>query len=393
MKTKYITITLIASFAMLFIVACSKEDETSHVVLNRSSEPVLPASPYDYSFSGGWSSIDNNRATLGRVLFYDKVLSINNTVACADCHKQSLAFADNLPFSIGYANKSTLRNSMAIINENSGSGLFWDLRESSLNSMVLKPIQNHIEMGFDDMTRVVQKIKGIPYYTPLFQKAFGSSGVNSDNIAEAIAEFVRALHSSNSKYDKYIHDAGGISSNPATSNLLNPLEKEGYDLFFYKLPCNDCHQGSDLGGWDWANIGLEMNYKDKGVNVASRFIGIKQGFGSGIASNSESTGEGFFKIPSLRNIQYTAPYMHDGRFATLEEVVEHYNSGIQNHKNLDWRLKTTKDPSTGERTSTNSPIKLNLTDHDKQALVAFLHTLSDPVLISDPKYSNPFRLK
>ena len=375
---------LLTTMIVVGIGACTKFDEPSQVSSTLSSEPILPSTPYSYNINGGWGSSDNNKATLGRVLFYDQSLSVNHTIACASCHKQNLGFADNVAFSTGFNNKLTGRNSMAIVNINPGSSLFWDLRENSVTSMVLKPIQNHIEMGFDQMNLVAARLNQIPYYNGLVTKAFGDAQLTPDRIAEALSQFVMALSSSNTRFDRW-------NNSYRTNNVLTALELEGSTLFNDKLPCSGCHSGNDIGGWGMANIGLDMNYKDKGATGWSPMFGGP--FEDGNKNSFPNTGEGFFKIPSLRNIEYSAPYMHDGRFKTLEQVVDHYNGNIQNHKDLDWRLKTTRDSKTGQNRTTDGPIRWNLTQHEKTALVAYLKTFSDPVLLSDVKYSNPFQLR
>jgi cytochrome c peroxidase len=286
-------------------------------------------------------------ATLGRVLFYDNILSLNNTVACASCHKQSLAFADNAAFSTGFMSKLTPRNSMSIVNLREHEGLFWDLRESNLATMVVKPVQNHIEMGFDDMQHVVAKMNAVDYYKPLFFKAFGNNEISEEGIQSALATYLRSMVTYNTKYD------AGMNNSFANFNSQEIMGKE-----LFETHCASCHFGTEFKApWqNSANIGLDQTYTDQG------------------------TGEGNFKIPSLRNIALTGPYMHDGRFNTLSEVVEHYNSGIKNHPQLNWELRG---PDGG-------PQRLNMSQGDKDALVAFLNTLTDWKFVSDPRFSNPF---
>ncbi len=368
MKLKHISIIFILIMS-IFIVACM---ETKEQDINlKGTKLVLPQTPYNYDLQ--FPFIENNIATLGRVLFYDKVLSINNTVSCATCHKQELAFSDDKAFSIGFGDQLTLRNSMAIINPGSRqNGFFWDLRELFLDNMVIKPLQNHIEMGFDNMDHVVKKISATNYYPNLFKNAFGTTEITQSKIQQAISGFLQAMNSNNSKYDLGINN-----------NFTNFTSQEllGMDLVTEKLYCKFCHSGRDFrpefyqrNGGGGANIGLEMSYLDKGIKLPT--TGIQ--------------GEGFFKIPSLRNVELTAPYMHDGRFKTLEEVVEHYSTGVQNHPNLSDELKR-EITVNGGFILHKEAVKLNLTDGDKKAIVAFLKTLTDYKFITDEKFSSPFK--
>ncbi len=380
---KLSVLLLLAIFSTLLIVACTKEKKVGETQLS-VLEPQLPSEPYEYTsfvqpahIPPTRLPIENNKATLGRVLFYDKMLSINNTIACASCHIQLYAFSDGQKVSMGVTPVKTKRNSLAIMNPDRENGFFWDLRESSLQTMVLKPIQNHIEMGFDKMDNVVANIQQTPYYNDLFVKAFGSSDVTEAKIGEALANFLASMRSHQSKYDI------GKQSNFANFNNMELLGKE---LFTEKLYCKNCHVEPDFTtSWGGvANIGLDLDYDDEGTgdlpdnNDDRNFIGPNGGF----------------KIPSLRNIELTAPYMHDGRFKTLEEVIEHYNSGVQNHPELDWNLKAIIDKSTGQVTGlSDQPIRLELSTIDKAALVAFLKTLTDHSYVNDVRFSDPFKVK
>lgn len=308
--------------------------------------------------------VTNPAATLGRVLFYDKRLSANNTVSCASCHRQENGFSDPRRFSVGFAGGSTARNSMGLTNARwyQRVKFFWDERAATLEAQTLQPIQNAIEMGMT-LPALEVKLSAEPYYQALFTNAFGTSAVTSDRISRALAQFVRSIISTQTKFDAGV--AVGFSNFTAEENLgrqiFNTPNQGG---------CAACH-GTDnfVPGPNINNNGLENPYIDKGVGALT---GLPQD-------------EGLFKVPSLRNIELTAPYMHDGRFATLEQVVEFYNSGVVNHPNLSPPLKNPPNaPSPG------APRRLNLTAAQKAALVAFLKTLTDPVLISNPKFSDPF---
>lgn len=233
--------------------------------------------------------------------------------------------------------------------------------------MVLKPIMNHVEMGMGDLNAIVNKVKAAPYYNDLFMEAFNSSDIDINKIARALSTFVASISSNNTRFDKA--QRGGTA--------LNGLEEQGKLLFFNKYNCNTCHQTQQLNGYQsgggngseigFVNIGLDVNYADNGLG----------------ALNGNSSDNGRFKIPNLRNIALTGPYMHDGRFSSLDQVLEHYSHNIKNHPNLDVRLKGTN----------NLAKEMNISTQEKTALIAFLNTLTDYSLITDPKFSNPFKVK
>ncbi len=349
---------------LVTIYGCMDE-HAPELSVKRSSVPILPQTPYSYKE-------DADMATLGRVLFYDNMLSANYSVACASCHKQHLGFADNKPFSVGFADKLTERNSMSIVNLNSEGGFFWDLREPKLTNMTTMPVLNHIEMGFDKLDIVIDRINNTSYYRDLFKKAFNTEKATTENVQKALATFLLSIRSSQTKFDQYISGA----------NIYDASERRGYDIFNEKLMCSTCHRQPEFTYYSGgsANIGLDMVYKDKGITRFSVLIDDEF---------KEIPVEGMFKVPSLRNIELTAPYMHDGRFATLEEVIDHYSSGVKNHPNLNWQLKT-KRAAEGQFESQREPVKWNLSNQEKQDLIAFLRTLTDPVVVGDIKFSDPF---
>lgn len=366
-----------ASLCLLVLVISCQKDTFKTVI----QTPVLPETPYDYTpkwggnhshMAGQEIGITDAGATLGRVLFYDKILSIDNTVSCGSCHNQAIAFADGVAKSEGIDNQFTDRNAPPISNLYDDNLLFWDGRSTSITDLVLKPIRNHKEMGMEDMNFLVAKIKAAPYYENLFADAFGSNEVTSAKIADAMAQFIKSMVGCDSPMDRHMQQNVPLSA----------LAEEGMQIFFGEGLCYNCHSGPDFNdrggffidffppnggefGWsqDIADIGLDKEYKDVGMGVFDESL------------------VGVFKIPSLRNIGLTAPYMHDGRFATLEDVVNHYNSGIQRSPNLDNIFKSW---DTGET------ITLGLSEHKKSALVAFLHTLTDESYLTDERFSDPF---
>lgn len=239
--------------------------------------------------------------------------------------------------------------------------LFWDGRENNLQTMVLKPVVNHVEMGIRDMNKLSQKLSDIPYYKDLFRKAYGSEEITSAKIAQALSSFLISITSTKTKFD--LAQQGKAE--------LTALELQGRQLFLSVYDCNACHQVQNPHGYVFAgtfsNIGLDAQYADNGLEQVTK----------------RGADAGKFKIPSLRNVALTAPYMHDGRFATLEEVVGHYSQGIEDHPNLDPKLR-------GED---GRPLQMNIPDHDKKAIIAFLHTLTDQEMISDVRFSNPFKAR
>jgi cytochrome c peroxidase len=307
--------------------------------------------------------VTNAGATLGRALFYDKRLSANQTISCSSCHQAEHGFSDPRRFSVGFEGGLTGRNSMGLtsakyyLREN----FFWDERAATLEDQVLQPIQNGVEMGMT-LDLLVTRLSAEPFYAELFTDAFGDATVTSDRISKALAQFVRSIVSSLSKYDQGV--ASGFTNFTAQEN-------QGRQIFNGQGNCNACH-GSDnfVPGNAIFNNGLENPYIDKGVGAIS---GLPQD-------------EGLFKVPSLRNIELTAPYMHDGRFATLEQVVDFYSTGVVNHPNLSPALRNPPgSPGAGQ------PRRLNLTNAQKAALVAFLKTLTDTSVTTDEKFQDPFR--
>ena len=392
---KYLILSFCFLLACGLFNSCAKEDSPVKPI---SSTLDIPDVPYQYNDANFQKALIHSRnnipstnpmsdhtVTLGRVLFYDTRLSLNNSVSCASCHLQQKAFAADTPFSVGFEGRTTTRNSPPVMNMVMNRNFFWDASQDELEDMVLMPIRNHLEMGIEQIGDLENKLSQVDYYQPLFTKAFGTAEVNADRISKALAQFVRSMVSVNSKFDE--------GQNSDFTNF-SPLEKLGMDLFNSpRLSCNACHGSFNFAGWsgDAANIGLELNYEDAGIN------------------------NGRFKVPSLRNVALTAPYMHDGRFATLEEVIDHYDQGIQRHPALDFRLREGYpnsfsfpenaiifvDPFSNtlfvdgemfdiEAINNGAPKRLNLKDIEKQALIAFLKTLTDKEFVNDEKFSNPF---
>jgi cytochrome c peroxidase len=385
-KKAFVLFAFTSIFAVYSFYSCKKTDTGNtattadpFAALNlpaiafNYANPPLPAFLRNPVITGQDNSPANNPisdwgATLGRVLFYDKIVSINNSVSCASCHKQDFGFSDNTAFSVGFNGGLTGRNSMQLVNARyyPNGRFFWDERSATLEIQALMPIQHPVEMGMN-LDTLVNRLKSKPHYPSLFQKAFGNSTITSQGVSNALAQFVRSIVSYQSKFD-----AGRAAVNPPLDPVLTPYpnfnqqENQGKQLFFSALTnCGQCHGTETFTAPTPKNNGIENPSVDRGIGGVNN---VPVQFGN-------------FKVSSLKSIELTAPYMHDGRFTTLEQVIEHYNSGVQPHPNLSVQLR---DPTGGPR-------RLNLNNNQKAALVAFLKTLTDHAISTDIKFSNPFK--
>lgn len=300
---------------------------------------------------------------LGRFLFYDPLLSGNETMACADCHLPKGGFTDNLAVSTGIDGNVGLRSSMSLINAGYFTkGLFWDGRIQTLEEQALLPVEDVNELH-NDWETVIEKLQKHSDYPTRFRQAFGinnTSEITKELAAKALAQFERSLVSANSKYDQVIRGEA----------FFTDEELGGFEIFFDEpndLPdaeCGHCHNAPLFTVNQYFNNGLDKvssleDFKDKGLGD--------------ITNNPFDNGK--FRAPSLRNIALTAPYMHDGRFQTLEEVIDHYNEGAHFADNIDPLIKTKG---------------LGLNEKHKADLLAFLHALTDTSFVNNPAYQNPF---
>jgi cytochrome c peroxidase len=313
---------------------------------------------------------------LGRRLFYEKKMSVDNEISCGSCHRQELAFTDGRAFAKGFRGQQTAVSSMMLANLIFQTKFHWNGKFSHLEDQALAPIVNPIEMN-QSLEETIKKLSADPLYPPLFEKAFGSREINAERISFALSQFVRTLISKDSKFDRFLR--GEVQ--------LSDSERRGMQLFItHPVPeagirganCGDCHLGSTLAGSTFDFRGFHNNGLD---DDASLKAGLK-----------ETTGMDFdrgkFKAVSLRNIALTAPYMHDGRFNSLEEVIEHYDSHVKSSRTLDPLIMEAsneifKDPL--------KPFQLHLTREEKKDLLNFLHTLTDSVFIKNPHFSDPFK--
>lgn len=331
--------------------------------------------------NGGSNPITDKKATLGRVLFYDKNLSTNNTISCSSCHKQAFAFSDTALTSDGVLNGTTVRHSMRLINTRFSNevNFFWNERAASLEQQTTMPIQDHAEMGFSGLNgrptiaTLLVKLAGINYYKELFKAVYGDTLVTEPRLQETMAQFIRSIQSFDSKFD---------IGRAQTNNNNNPFpnytaaENNGKNLFLTPpvfdgngnrigggIGCNGCHRAPEFD--------IDPNTKNNGI------IGT---IGS-LAIELNDT-----RAPSLRDLvkpdgTVNSPMMHTGQFKTLNAVLAHYNAipNLVGNNNLDGRLK-----------ADNVGNKLNLTPAETTAVVAFIQTLGGTNVYTDKKWSNPF---
>ena len=304
--------------------------------------------------------ITNAGATLGRVLFYDTRLSASNTIACGSCHLQTHAFADPNPRSRGHKGGMTDRHAMNLVNlrYHPRARFFWDERGGNLESMVLLPVENGLEMG-QDSSKLAATLNRDATYQRLVKEAYGDPAVTPERISRALAQFVRSMVSYQSKYDE-----GRARAKAVSDDFDNYTHQENRGKALFLRNCALCHLPNDQDAHfimiEPVNTGLDadVEHTDGGVgdiSLSPRDIGR-------------------FKSPSLRNVAVAGPYMHDGRFPTLDALIEHYSSGGKAHPNRDVRIQP-----------------LRFTTSEKAAVIAFLKTLTDPAFLADPKFSDPFQ--
>lgn len=387
-------LTALASTALL-LYSCKKDDPvvappdpfdavSDYLTIAKTAPAFDVALPSWLSEFTPTITANPNHIELGRVIFYDKHLSADGKIACASCHQQAHAFADNKAFSDGVNGRKTKRNSLALLNNPSFGGahglvdsgttyypLFWDSRAFSIQMQSRMAFTNPNEMDIS-MENMVKTVAAQPYYPWLFQRTYGDSAITEGRILESIAYFLNALSTHNSKFDQAMaaQSADGVPP-PTNMPFTGFTAEENQGKALYLAHCEVCHGSLDTPrGVFEANNGLESPYVDKGKG------GI-----SGLFYEN-----GTFKVPMLRNIANSAPYMHDGRFDTLEKVIEHYNSGIVQVFGLHGDLL-----QYNPDTHTYSPKRLHLTEQEKAALKAFLLTLSDDAALTDARFADPFR--
>lgn len=345
---------------------------TVFVTCTHPSEEAPVQTPYPLVIPPFFPPMDipaNNPLTvegvnLGRYLFWEKKLSGNNTMSCGTCHMPEHGFSDSARYSTGIFGDLGNRQAMPLINMGWSPTYFWDGRSVTLEQQVEEPITNPIEMA-ENWETALAELANDPIYPPLFYKAFGSTEITKEGVVKAIASFMRTMISANSKFDKQ----------RIGQYVFTPSEFNGYTLFLteggspdqvpggsFGADCFHCHGFGAMQFSDYLfhNNGLDASFTDLGRGAISGSV----------------FDNGKFKTPTLRNIELTGPYMHDGRFTTLEQVINHYNSGGVPSETIDPFMKFT----TGG---------LQLSEQAKADLIAFLKCLTDTSFIHNPAFSDP----
>ncbi len=333
---------------------------TAYTLVVPTNFPALPAAPPD-------NALTVEGVALGRQLFYETALSVDNTISCASCHRQELAFTDGRARAQGVNGALSPRSAMSLANLLWEPKLTWDGAMTTLETQARIPIEKPVEMH-QSLAAGVARLQATASYPALFRKAFGSSSITEANTLKALAQFERTLISGNSRYDQYQR---------GNRTALSSYEKQGLVLFATHPNgpagirggnCSDCHGGDLQSDHAFRNNGLDATFTDQGLGTLTGL----------------PTDNGKFRVPSLRNIALTAPYMHDGRLATLEAVLDHYNEHVtMNSPNLDpLLLNGSNDPRGPGHT-------LGLTALEKARIVAFLGTLTDSTFVHDPRFARP----
>ena len=334
-------ITIIAS--AIWFNACKKTNDSGTAAIKFTIPPGFPAPQYNFD----QNPLTEQGFELGRKLFYDGKLSKDGNFPCASCHQPFAAFANfDHDLSHGFNNQFTTRNAPGLFNMAWHKEMHWDGGINNIEVQPLAPITAANEMA-EDINTVINKLKADPKYPGMFASAFGTNEINSQLMLRAITQFVTLMISANSKYDKVKRGETAFTAD----------EQNGYTLFQFK--CSSCHKEPLFTDLSYRNNGMPLNPSLKDVGRMR------------ITNNKADSLK--FKVPSLRNVLLTFPYGHDGRFYSVYQVMEHYNSGIQNSTTLDPLLKN----------------KIPLTDADKYYLYQFFKTLSDSTFINDKRFAQP----
>lgn len=369
---KILKLGLLLTFLLSLTLACKKDKITP--VNNQTSDDGISGTYNPTSYYFQYSSLfldrlpsmvvpaDNSMTeegvALGRKLFYDNILSGSEQMSCASCHRPEKAFSDspNALSTVGGAVETL--NTPSIMNTGWASAVFWDGRAESpsLENQAFEPVTNPDEMHAISWPNVTDKLAQTSDYPQLFFEAFGTKEIDSTHVVKALAQFERTLISDNSRMDKYLSGEGS----------LNSQELAGLDLFMSETgDCYHCHGGPGNPLW------TDNNFYDSGLDAAYTDLGRG-------AVTGDPNDYGKFKTPTLRNLIFTAPYMHDGRFETLEEVIEFYSTGLKNSPNLD--------PNLAWRVNQGGA---NFTQEQKDQLLAFLLTLTDSSFVNNPDFQEP----
>lgn len=354
--------------ALLLCIACQEDEQPTPLP---EEVATFDETPYPLAY-GALPAPDlppDNPLTiagveLGRLLFYDRMLSEDLSRACADCHKQHFGFADSLRFSVGVDEAVGRRQSMPIFNMAwHRNGFLWDGRASLLREQVLLSIQSPLEMN-ETLDHAISKMNTSKLYKDQFIRAYGSEEITEEKIGLALEQFMLSIVSHQSEYDQYLAGLTTLSASEERGRLLFERPYQPATPEMSGANCIQCHSGPNFENSQYVNNGLDT---DAAVSDAGR-----QNFTQDPADRAK------FKVPSLRNIAITAPYMHDGRFANLAQVIDHYDSGIRSSATLDSSLLSTQ--ASG----------LQLSQQDKTDLLNFLHTLTDEHFLENVAYESPF---
>lgn len=342
---------------LLIIAYSAKISTTAYKFPVLNHFPTMPLSPSN--------NVTVEGAKLGRFLFYDPILSGDSDMACSNCHKQEFAFSDSpKPLSTGHLGQLMNRNTMPLFNLAWHPSFFWDGRASSIEAQIFHPINATNEMNCKTETAVT-RLNNSVIYRKMFQEAFATEKIDSAKIAMAISQFLRTLISHQSKYDKVTAGEGSFTKE----------ENEGYVLVNdqTKGDCLHCHTT------DADALGTTFQFSNNGIDsVFDSNMYIDKGRG-GVSGLKHDNGK--FKIPSLRNCFVTAPYMHDGRFKTMEEVLNFYSHHVFNSFNVDSKMEFAREGGA------------KLSDDEKRKIILFLRTLTDSSFIENSEFSNPFITK
>jgi len=366
MNKKIVLVSGILLSFIMILVACKKDEASAESTAEYDSTPYtlkyinntlpIPNLPAD-------NPLTQSKVDLGRMLFFEKEMSLDGTISCGSCHTQTDGFSDANTFSEGVGGSLGTRQAMAIVNLAwHDSGFFWDGRSATLREQSLKPIEDALEMK-ETLANVVLKLQQKQEYKDQFMRAFGSEEITSEKMGLALENFMFSVVSDDSKFDRFLIGQA----------LLSDSEERGRVLFFGEYneffpatsgaDCAHCHAGNNFENNEFANNGMDTD---------AEFVDM----GREDVTNDPAD-RAKFKVPTLRNIEMTSPYMHDGRFTTLEEVVDHYNNNIENSSTVDGALLGTT--STG----------LMLDAQEKQDLINFLKTLTDQRYLENPEYHDP----
>ncbi len=345
---------IVIALVILIFSSCRKSEELPG--------PVYAPVPYEMNLPSHFPEMDipdDNPLTeqgvyLGRHLFWDERLSGDNSMACANCHLPQYAFSDNNATSVGIDGISGTRNSMVLQNLAWSNDFFWDGRAVTLEEQVLMPVEDPIEMH-ESWSHFMDEIRDDEQYKTMFFEAFGVVSFDSTHAAKALAQFLRTMVSSNSKYDRVIQG----------EEAFTIQEQAGFDSFnaLSGGDCFHCHGGA---------LSTDFSYKNNGLDAVP--IDTGRGLVTELPADYYT-----FKVPSLRNLEYSAPYMHDGRFETLDEVINHYSVGVEH---------TSPNISPLMEFSAQGGVQLN--PQERAELKAFLLTFSDPDFINNPDFQNPW---